>query len=664
VSLRDRLADAWRALSGKSAGGGVVPNWPEALLRHPYRLDALDLDHAKAVRLIDTIRACVMQRAEDIAAQPVIFERETSSGWEPIEREPGNIVDVWFAGNPRQTGAEVVRDLHANYKVHGRVYLVAETFGMKLPSELWVLPSHLVRVIPGQRRMPSSYVFQRGAEEEIPAKNVIAWHDFQPEDVPQGASPLDALQLQYETGYDLMRLFQKIVRNGGSAAGYFRVNQPSNGAPISLSAREKDAVAKELRKMRSNADLPVILDLLAYDRMGLTMQEIQLIEGSGLSDAKICRVLGVPPWMIGVKDTGKLGDSGSGAQSDERIYWQRLKKECDLRDGILTERLVPMFGEEGIRVRTDFSSVPALNAPLLNAAQQAAALCGRAPLTVNEVRALSGLTKVDDPEADTLYVAPVVTPFGGGDEPKKEAPEPKPAAKAKRLIDTPERAERWREKDRLISKYERKFEREFVSLIRERKAKILRGLEAQGLRAMQAKRTIDLDAIFAPDEGDEAAIQAIYERLIAERGAEAAREIALELEVNLKNQSVRQFIKARQTVGLEGAMDTLLADVRIQLAEGIGLNESLSELAARVSTYLEDAEQGRVLTIARTETVSAFNFATREAWAQSGEVEEMEWLSARDSAVREAHANADGQTARLAEGFDVGGETLAYPGDP
>ena len=52
--------------------------------------------------------------------------------------------------------------------------------------------------------------------DAIPVKNVIAWHDFQPEDTPQGASPLDALQLQYETRYDLMRLFQKVVRNGGS----------------------------------------------------------------------------------------------------------------------------------------------------------------------------------------------------------------------------------------------------------------------------------------------------------------------------------------------------------------------------------------------------------------------------------------------------------------
>ncbi len=42
----------------------------------------------------------------------------------------------------------------------------------------------------------------------------------------------------------------------------------------------------------------------------------------------------------------------------------------------------------------------------------------------------------------------------------------------------------------------------------------------------------------------------------------------------------------------------------------------------------------------------------------------MEWLSARDSAVRETHAEADGQVASMGQAFTVGGERLEYPGDP
>jgi len=669
VTLRSRLGAAARALFGyPTPSDGVVPGWRDGILNHPYRLDPMNWDHAKAVRLIATVRTCVLQRAEDIASMPVVIERETSTGWEPIEREPGNVVDVWYAGNPRQTGTEVIRDWHANFKVHGNGYLVAETFGMKLPSELWVLPSHLVSIVPGPRRMPKFYVFDRGnVRVAIPAENVIAWQDFQPEDEPIGASPLQAVELQYATRHDLMRLFQKVVQNGGAAAGYFSVIQPTGGSAIVLTEAQKEAVAKQIRRSRQHPDLPTILDQLKYERMGLTMPELQFFENTGLTDADICRVLRVPPWLVGIKEGGKLGDSGSGAQSDERIYWMSLKSECDSRDRILTEKLVPMFGEKGVRVRTDFTSVPALNAPLLNAAQQAVALAGRPVLTVNEVRILSGLPKVDDPEADELYTAPPPVPFGAapGDGPAdKPAADPKPAAKVKRLIDTPERAERWRAKDKLMSRYERKFERAYDQLLREREAELLRRIEAGGLRAMAAKRAIDLDALFAPDPDEEAKLQRIYEDLIAERGAEAAREIALELEVNLKNRSVQDFIKQRKSVGLDGALDTIEGRVRISLAEGIGLNESLSDLASRVTGIMDEARVGQALTVARTEAVSAFNFASVEAWRQTGEVEQLEWLSARDSAVRETHAAADGQVAGINDAFEVGGARLEYPGDP
>jgi len=307
--------------------------------------------------------------------------------------------------------------------------------------------------------------------------------------------------------------------------------------------------------------------------------------------------------------------------------------------------------------------VPALNAPLLNAAQQAVALAGRPVLTVNEVRALSGLTKVDDPEADELYTAPPPVALGAN-APEKPAAETKPAAKVKRLIDTPERAERWRAKDKLMSRYEREFERAYDAILRDRKAELLRRIEAGGLRAMQQKRTIDLDALFAPEPDEEAKLQRIYEELIAERGAEAAREIALEIEVNLKNRSVQDFIKQRKALGLDGALDTLMGRVRISIAEGVGLNESLSELAARAASIIDEARTGQALTVARTEAVSAFNFASVEAWRQSGDVEQLEWLSARDSAVRPTHAEADGQVSGINDAFEVGGARLEYPGDP
>lgn len=501
--LTTRMREAFRKLMGyDEPAGGIVPDYRPAILNHPFKLDPLSLDYAKAVRLISTVRVCVLQKAMDAASRPLLVERQVGTDWEPVERMPGNVVDVLHAGNPRQAGREVIRDWHANFYTHGNGYLVAETFGGRQVKELWVVPSHLVEVIPGERRMPKLYVFSRGGKQEaIPAENVIAWHDFQPEDDPIGASALASVQMQYETRYDLMRLFQKVIRNGGVGAGYFKVPQ-TNGSPTVLTEADKEAIQKSLRRLRGQGDRDVVLDVLDFVKMGLTMPELQFIENTKLADADICNALGVPPWMVGISDGGKLGEAKADAQTQERLYWTKLQSELEIRDAILTERLGPMFREKNIRFRADMTGVLALAMPILNAAQQAVALSGRAPLTVNELRRIVGLQRIDDESADELYEAPAPS-FGAAPAIGSDTPEPEPAPveekKGRRLIDTPERAERWRQKDTLMRRYEGKFQAALKAMLAERKALLLRKLETEGLRALANSPEPEPVAVPAPE---------------------------------------------------------------------------------------------------------------------------------------------------------------------
>jgi SPP1 gp7 family putative phage head morphogenesis protein len=87
----------------------------------------------------------------------------------------------------------------------------------------------------------------------------------------------------------------------------------------------------------------------------------------------------------------------------------------------------------------------------------------------------------------------------------------------------------------------------------------------------------------------------------------------------------------------------------------------MGALVARVNEVF-DGRRANAATIARTETAPAYNFATQEAWKQSGVVEKKQWLTARDEAVRHAHELADGQEVPLDQPFTVDGEKLDYPG--
>jgi len=102
--------------------------------------------------------------------------------------------------------------------------------------------------------------------------------------------------------------------------------------------------------------------------------------------------------------------------------------------------------------------------------------------------------------------------------------------------------------------------------------------------------------------------------------------------------------------------------LRASLAKGQAQGESHEQHVRRIMRVFA-ARQFEAERIARTEVVSAYNFASVESYKQA-EIEELEWLTAKDERVRPEHHDADGQRVAVGQRFLVGGEYLEHPGDP
>lgn len=670
MTLRARLGQ----LFGFKPAKENAPGYADYVVSNPYRLEALALDYPKAMRKVGIVRSCVLRVANDLAQLPVLFERQSGKDWTALERTPGNIVDVWQGANDQQTGVELVRDLHAHLKASGNAYLVAETFGTRKVRELWLLPPHRVRVVPGKRRSASVYLFDPGdGEQAIPGEWVIHFKGYNPDFEPYGASDLESVELQYAYRYDIGRLMQLFVRGGGMPAGFFKVIG-ADGKPSAMAMTEPDR--KRLTEQISaaftglaTAFRPKVMTQVEFARLGLTPDEMKLIEQSRLADEDICRALGVPPWMVGIKDSGNLGGSTGSASADRGIYVRNtLLPEVALRDAVLTERLCPMF-EANVRARTDLSSVVELWQPLLNAATQSVALTGAPVLTTNELRKAFALPPDPSPESDQLR-EPKTFDLGGfgGKSEEPSAPEPKPAPteekKARRMIEGDEmREERRRRASAQLTRYERKLARIFGGILDDQRDRVIANLREDAGLPGAAKRAINVDEVIQPDPDDQERLERALADLVRDRGEEALADLALQLQLNATSSRAASFVRSQSQRVLALIDATTREAVRKQIADGLALNETTGQIVERIRNMPEFG-QARALTIARTETVSAYNFATVDAYEQSGVVESVEWLSARDSAVRESHAQADGQVVALGQAFDVGGSALSFPGDP
>lgn len=121
-------------------------------------------------------------------------------------------------------------------------------------------------------------------------------------------------------------------------------------------------------------------------------------------------------------------------------------------------------------------------------------------------------------------------------------------------------------------------------------------------------------------------------------------------------------------------MDTfelLRADLLRGIREGLSHTEIRNLMAQSLSVGSGGSPSfwsDRAALIARTETTRVLNAGMQAAWsarnAVLGETTYKQWMAALDGRTREAHAEADGQVVPLDADFYVGGESMAYPGDP
>lgn len=110
--------------------------------------------------------------------------------------------------------------------------------------------------------------------------------------------------------------------------------------------------------------------------------------------------------------------------------------------------------------------------------------------------------------------------------------------------------------------------------------------------------------------------------------------------------------------------DTTQAQIRESINEGITEGLGVSAIASNIRARAPILAGVRSAVIARTETHSASQWAQVEAIRDTGLQLRKEWVAAIDERTRNNHMDADGQIVGPDEAFEVGGESLAFPGDP
>lgn len=669
--MNDLRADVRAALGpfARLVGRVPVPDLDRSSIGWAMRgYDTNALEYPYAFRMIPTINFAVSITQEALAATPLRFYMGTGDNKVEVERQALNVVDLWNNANREETGYDLMEQIVGGLQVGGASYVFKDYMGTSRVQELWCLPTHKVTPVKGKGRSAVRYDVEVGLGQyvQVPPEQIIPFRRYDPDHGITGLSPLRALMLTYGTMYDSQRYLRTFYARGGTVSGHYSTDASIDDGDI---ARLKLEMRTKFEGPE-NAWEPVILPRkLKYERAGLTLQEMQFIENNQLTEGQVLQVYKIPPLLAG--HTAGAGGLNSDVARVTILMFHRfaLMPLATRISATLNERFLQP-GEFGpnLSCAFDFSGDPAVQAARLEQASMYQKAVGVPIMSPAEGRDEFGLPEMADrPELEELWVPVGVSPASSATadppapDPNAVDPSAPQSARGKRV----DREALRKRAHASLSRYEGQMREAYRRLFNRQQARVIARLKAamEG-READWQRVIDAEQLLGlADPQDRAAIRRLIRAIIQGRAAESLAELGLEVAFDMSSAAARDYLLAHVDRAIRVPNQTTATALRESLAEGQDAGEGLEQLIGRVREVFDD-RRANAVTIARTETAPAYNFASLESWRQSGVVAGKSWLTAGDETVREWHREAEGQVVPLDALFNVGPDMLEFPGDP
>lgn len=603
-------------------------------------------------------------------------EKRVRGSWEPLDTHP--MLDLLERPNPRMSGTTLIRSLVKWRLIGGEFYLARNELPKGAPKELYVLPVHRMKILPGLSPMDPvhGYEYQIGGQKKpLPAADVLHLPRFNPVDDWYGLSPLEAAARFIDQANSAADFNLGLLQNGGIPPGFLSSDEELGDKAF---ARLKTAMQSWGRPNQSGK--PQLLEGgLKWQGAGRSPADMEMLEAQRMFALKFAQVIGLPAEFLSGAAEKKYSNYG---EAQKALYTVGVCPELDdVRDG-LNWWLAPMFGDD-IRLVYLTDSIDALQE---DEDKRWARADASKDLTVDETRALKGFEPLPNKLGEVLLVPFSMAPLGAASEPTTPAdeppadepdpadddePEPDPdtggggKAKALNLASEERKAAYWKRIDTQRGRVLDKAKSAVEDRLGAETAAIVAAVGAAPTPPAALAR-----ALKAVDAGKDD-----WSKLFAKTTTQIAEPFAVqtlrELGVSEKSKAalswqdgVAQYVEKTTAAKVVQVTDTTKKEIAGIVQDSIDEGLSVYDMGKRIEQMrLDQIIPRRSEVIARTEVVQASNAGSVAAAESTGLDLQKEWIATRDGREREAHSVMDGETVAMDEAFNIGGDELDFPGD-
>jgi HK97 family phage portal protein len=311
------------------------------------------------------------------------------------------LLDVFHHPNPRQGGAAFIEAVLAYKLLSGNSYVEAVYGSSGAPSELYPLRPDRIRVIPGIAGVPQAYDYSvNGKSRRIfvdpvdGRSEILHMKMFHPLNDWYGMSPIEAAACSIDQHNAVAAHNLSLLQNGGRPSGALKLNSKADRGYMTEEQRHnlRQDVINAYEGARNAGRVLVLEGDFEWQEMGLSLKDLDFIEGKNLSAREIAQTYGVPSMLVGVP-----GDATFANYREARLHlWEDtvlplLDHLCDE----FNHWLVPQFGDD-LLLRFDIDFIPALGDRRENTWKK---ISDASFLTINEKRSFLGFPAISGGDA-------------------------------------------------------------------------------------------------------------------------------------------------------------------------------------------------------------------------------------------------------------------------
>ena len=673
-----------KALSENNSERDFATGWSTVNSGDGSRINAGNLMDANK----NWVFVAVKKVAENVALAGIKLNKYNKKG-EDEEVFDHPALQLMYKPNPYMTGATFITVTWAHIELTGNAYWKIEKVGKRITSLFPMNPQGMKVVWNDERTGVLRYEYTVGAKKFIYMPDQI-FH-LKTSDVANpltGKGTLEGVAEWVDVDNYITEFNRRFFINGATFGSAIETESTSTATLDTLRSQVQD-VYTGVKNAFKTYILPKGSKFVESTK---TMKDMDMSEGDNRYRDKILSAFGVPKSVLGVTEAGS---SRADAEAKNYAFQEfTVKPKLIMLTEYLTEFFLPIVSPSDVNKYyfTFNNPTPESKEQQLN--EDKTSLNNSAYMTVNEVRAKRGLAPIDG--GDVLPSAQRIDPFAD-----PIAPEPTKGnfinpLKRKRVefttvdsfseklaeiaatkikeavvVDKPaekpvdERRKAFEPEHKMFVKrvtgYEDKIKLSFQQHDKNQQARVITNL----LKFLTNTKGVEQKAIAKADIFDaNAEVGAVIDFATPLLG-ELWKDQALIAIGKLTTDAVFSFNDVSKRI-LQASVSrmakkytrTTLALLTTELNDGLKNGDSLDQLTKRVQGIYGLTEEYRAARVARTETFSVANDASRDAFRQSGVVKSVEWYTAEDELTCEFCAPMDGKVVSIEQSFFAKGDTV------